>query len=152
LTVADPSTLGAAAGAGSLALQVGGLTLAFAALPRALPLMTAWLLAAPGLLGIVADDAAGTGLGSGIALYPDPDGGLGVGGRATVRFDDAAPVRDGTEVGRIQPVATLGGEGEVEGADRTGTDILFLESSTHAPRPAPSHARRPSPTRCARRT
>jgi hypothetical protein len=35
--------------------------------------------------------------------------------------------RDGNEVGRIQPAPALAAEGEVNGADRTGTDLLFLD-------------------------
>lgn len=38
-----------------------------------------------------------------------------------------AVLRDGVEVGRIQPLRTLAAEGEGEDADRTATDLLFVD-------------------------
>lgn len=93
ITRAAPATLGSAAGSGSMALRIEGLTLAFAAQPRPLPTGPAWLLAQPGLITLAADAAEGTGLGGQVSLYPEPGGGRGVGGRATFRFDDAFALR-----------------------------------------------------------
>jgi len=92
VTVAAPETLGPAAGAGGLALLVENVVVAFTQQPP-LPAGTTWLLAQPGLLTVAADAAIGTGPGRQVNLYPDPDGGSGVGGRATFRFADAFPFR-----------------------------------------------------------
>ncbi|MGH8921809.1 MAG: hypothetical protein ACRDZY_01545, partial [Acidimicrobiales bacterium] len=52
-----------------------------------------------------------------------------------------AVLRDGSEVGRLQPVPTLTAEGEALGADRTSTELLFLDivdtrpSAGTSPRP-----------------
>jgi hypothetical protein len=92
VTVAQPETLGAAAGAGGLALQVDSLDLAVAG-QRPLVSGGAWVLAQPGLLTVAADAATGTGAARQISLYPDPAGGSAVGGRAAFRFGDAFPFR-----------------------------------------------------------
>lgn len=92
VTVADPATLGAAGGAGGLALLVDDLTLTFAA-DVSVPMGTAWLLAQPGLLTLAADAAIGAGPSTLVTLYPDPGGGSGIGGRASFRFADAFPLR-----------------------------------------------------------
>ncbi|HEY5335312.1 MAG TPA: hypothetical protein VIJ71_04750, partial [Mycobacteriales bacterium] len=38
-----------------------------------------------------------------------------------------AILRDGVEVGRVHPLPTLAAEGEVDGATRTSTDLLFID-------------------------
>lgn len=38
-----------------------------------------------------------------------------------------AVLRDGVEVGRVQPLRTLAAEGEAADAERTGTDLLFID-------------------------
>jgi hypothetical protein len=93
VTRAQPSTLGAAEGPGNLTLRVDGLTLGFAKQARPVPMGMAWLVAQPGSLMLLADAAVGTGVGGGVTLYPDPDGGRGVGGRAEFRFADAFALR-----------------------------------------------------------
>jgi hypothetical protein len=56
--------------------------------------------------------------------------------------DGIAVLRDGVEVGRIQPLRTLADEGEAPDADRTGTDLLFFDvvdtkpKAGELPRPA----------------
>jgi hypothetical protein len=93
VTVADPSTLGAASGAGVVAVHVDGLTLAFPRTARPLPLGPTWLTAQPGQVTVAADAAAGSGATGDVLLYPDPAGGAGVGGRATYRFADTFGLR-----------------------------------------------------------
>lgn len=92
VTVADPSTLGAAAGTGQLALRIPGLTLAVVG-QQPLPLGTGWLTAQPGQLTVASDDAIGTGATGQVTLYPDPRGGTSVGGRAGYRYADSFAIR-----------------------------------------------------------
>ncbi len=49
--------------------------------------------------------------------------------------------RDGVEVGRLQMIRTLPAEGEVEGADRTGTDLVFIDAVD----PKPATGQHPKP-------
>jgi hypothetical protein len=93
VTVADSSTLGAASGAGAVAVHVDGLTLAFPRTAQPLPLGPTWLTAQPGQVTVAADAAAGTGATGDVLLYPDPAGGAGVGGRAAYRFADTFGLR-----------------------------------------------------------
>jgi hypothetical protein len=93
VTIADPATLGDAAGAGSLALRLSGLTLSFAAQATPASIGDAWLLAAPGLLSLFADGAFGVARGEQVVLYPAPGGGAGVGGIAALRYADQFVLR-----------------------------------------------------------
>ncbi|MGH9058408.1 MAG: hypothetical protein ACRDZY_02665, partial [Acidimicrobiales bacterium] len=93
VTVADSSTLGAAAGAGAVAVQIEGLTLVIPGPARPLPLGPAWLTAQPGLLTVATVAASGIGVRGDVSLYPDPAGGTGVGGRAEYRFADTFGLR-----------------------------------------------------------
>jgi hypothetical protein len=52
-----------------------------------------------------------------------------------------AVARDGVEIGRLQLMPTLAAEGDVEDADRSGTELLFLDTIDAAP--APGHSPRP---------
>jgi hypothetical protein len=141
VTVADSSTLGAASGAGAVAVHVDGLTLAFPRTAQPLPLGPTWLTAQPGQVTVAADAAAGTGATGDVLLYPDPAGGAGVGGRAAYRFADTFGLRhiiSGTgdellfagaslDVSLDRPVAANGSR---VGLSAPGGLIVFVEAPT----------------------
>jgi hypothetical protein len=58
-----------------------------------------------------------------------------------VASDGIVVSRDGAEVGRLRIVRTLPSEGDVDGADRTGTDLLFIDVVD--PKPAMGQFPRP---------
>jgi hypothetical protein len=90
ITIADPSTLWAAAGCGSLALRLGGgVGIAWPGQASRLPADDLWVVARPGRISLVSATVQGTGALEQIELYPSPTG-TGVGGLLRLGFADAS--------------------------------------------------------------